>query len=41
MTPLLQILALMHQGRWDEAHSQVQLDDSSVSLCPLNSGNRY
>ena len=29
MTPLLQILALMREGRWDEAHNLVQLDDSS------------
>lgn len=29
MTPLLQILALMRQGSWDEAHNLVQLDDSS------------
>ena len=29
MTPLLQILALMREGNWDEAHNLVQLDDSS------------
>jgi len=29
MTTLLQILALMRDGRWDEAHNLVQLDDSS------------
>lgn len=29
MIPLLQVLALMRQGRWDEAHNLVQLDDSS------------
>jgi len=28
MTSLLQILALMREGRWDEAHNLVQLDDS-------------
>ena len=31
MTPLLQILALMREGRWDEAHNLVQLDDSSAA----------
>jgi hypothetical protein len=29
MTPLLQILALTREGRWDEAHNLVQHDDSS------------
>ena len=29
MPPLLQILALMREGNWDEAHNLVQLDDSS------------
>ncbi len=31
MTPLLQIVALMREGRWDEAHNLVQLDDSSAA----------
>ena len=31
MTPLLQILALMREGRWDEAHNLVQLDDSDAA----------
>ena len=31
MTPLLQILALMREGRWDEGHNLVQLDDSSAA----------
>jgi hypothetical protein len=29
MTPLLEILALMRKGKWNEAHNLVQLDDSS------------
>lgn len=29
MAPLLQILSLMREGRWDEAHDLVQRDDSS------------
>ncbi len=31
MTPLLQTLALMREGRWNEAHNLVQLDDSSAA----------
>lgn len=31
MTPLLQILALMREGRWDEAHNLVQLDGSDAA----------
>ncbi|WP_018151772.1 hypothetical protein [Leeia oryzae] len=31
MTPLLQILALMRQGNWNEAHNLVQLDDSALA----------
>ena len=31
MTPLLEILALMREGKWNEAHNLVQLDDSSTA----------
>ena len=31
MTPLLQILALIREGKWSEAHNLTQLDDSSAS----------
>ncbi|PHM21786.1 MAG: hypothetical protein CK604_00460 [Curvibacter sp. PD_MW3] len=31
MTPLLDILALMRQGKWNEAHNLVQLDDSGAA----------
>lgn len=31
MTPLLDILALMRQGQWNEAHNLVQLDDSATA----------
>lgn len=31
MTPLLQILALMREGQWNEAHNLVQLDESSTA----------
>jgi len=31
MSPLLQIIALMRQGQWTEAHNQVQLDDSEAA----------
>jgi len=29
MIPLSQVLALMREGKWNEAHNLVQLDDSS------------
>ena len=29
MTPLLDILALTRQGKWEDAHNLVQLDNSS------------
>jgi hypothetical protein len=31
MTPLLQIVALMREGKWNEAHNLVQLDESSAA----------
>lgn len=31
MTPLLQILAVMREGKWNEAHNLVQLDESSAA----------
>lgn len=31
MTPLLQIVTLMREGRWNEAHHLVQLDESDTA----------
>ena len=31
MTTLLEILALMRQGKWNEAHNLVQFNDSSTT----------
>lgn len=31
MIPLLEILALMRQGQWSEAHNLVQLDESPTA----------